>query len=63
MTPAMMPALAPAVQPAPVIIHAQINAQNMSVSDLADELERRGRAAQAGALYDGAHDYGQYGGG
>jgi hypothetical protein len=63
MTPAMMPALAPAAQPAPVIINAQINAQNMSVSDLADELERRGRAAQAGALYDGAHDYGQYGGG
>ncbi len=63
MTPAMMPALAPAAQPAPVNIYAQINAQNMSVSDLADELERRGRAAQAGALYDGAHDYGQYGGG
>ncbi|WP_254604110.1 phage tail tape measure protein [Leisingera sp. ANG59] len=63
MAPAAMPAQAPAPQPAPVVIHAQINAQHLSAAQIADELERRGRAAQAGALYDQAHDYGQYGGG
>jgi phage-related protein/prefoldin subunit 5 len=63
MAPAAMPAQAPAPQPAPVVIHAQINAQHLSAVQIAEELERRGRAAQAGALYDQAHDYGQYGGG
>ncbi|MFY0309622.1 phage tail tape measure protein [Leisingera sp. D0M16] len=63
MAPAAMPAQAPGPQPAPVVIHAQINAQHLSAAQIAEELERRGRAAQAGALYDQAHDYGQYGGG
>jgi hypothetical protein len=49
-------------QPAPVIIHAQIHAGQMNPQNLIDELERRGRDAQAGALYDQPHDYGQYGG-
>jgi hypothetical protein len=49
-------------QPAPVIIHAQIHAGSMNPQSLIDELERRGREAQAGALYDQPHDYGQYGG-
>lgn len=49
-------------QPAPVIIHAQIHAGSMSPQSLIDEVERRGREAQAGALYDQPHDYGQYGG-
>ncbi|MFW8594927.1 phage major tail tube protein [Cribrihabitans neustonicus] len=63
MAPAAIPAQAPAPQPAPVVIHAQIIAQHLSAAQIAEELERRGRAAQAGALYDQAHDYGQYGGG
>lgn len=49
-------------QTAPVIIHAQIHAGSMNPQSLIDELERRGREAQAGALYDQPHDYGQYGG-
>ncbi|ATG43655.1 phage tail tape measure protein [Phaeobacter piscinae] len=59
--PAVQPAPAPAAA-APVTIYAQINAQHMTAGEIAEELERRGRAAQAGALYDQAHDYGQYGG-
>jgi prefoldin subunit 5 len=51
-----------AAQAAPVVIHAQIHAGSMSPQSLIDELERRGREAQAGALYDQAHNYGQYGG-
>jgi hypothetical protein len=63
MTSAMMPALVSAAQPAPVVQNIRIDARHMSVAEIAEELDRRGRAAQAGALYDGAHDYGQYGGG
>ncbi|WPZ28985.1 hypothetical protein T8A63_15325 [Sulfitobacter sp. OXR-159] len=42
--------------------HIQINAAGMSPQALIDELERRMRDASAGALYDGARGYGQYGG-
>ncbi len=65
MAPAMMPTPAPipAAQPAQVTQHIRIDARHMSVAEIAEELDRRHRTAQAGALYDGAHDYGQYGGG
>jgi hypothetical protein len=39
-----------------------INAQHLTAAEIADELEQRARTAQAGALYDQAHDFGQYGG-
>ncbi|MBY6056748.1 phage tail tape measure protein [Leisingera daeponensis] len=51
------------MQAAPVVQHFHINAAHLTVSQVADELERRGRMASSGALYDAAHDYGQYGGG
>lgn len=41
--------------------HISINAAGMSPQALIDELERRMRDASAGALYDGARGYGQYG--
>ncbi|KIC36560.1 phage tail length tape measure protein [Leisingera sp. ANG-M7] len=50
-------------QAAPVVQHIQIHATHLTVTQIADELERRGRMARSGALYDAAHDYGQYGGG
>ncbi len=59
---APMVAPAPAPQPAPITITATIHAQGMSAADIADELERRGRDAQAGSLFDAPHSYGQYGG-
>ncbi|MEI4262776.1 phage tail tape measure protein [Roseovarius sp. D0-M9] len=46
----------------PVTNHIQINAAGMSASAILDELERRLANANAGALYDGARGYGQYGG-
>ncbi|MEX0304342.1 MAG: phage tail tape measure protein [Leisingera sp.] len=60
---AMPQAPAPAAQAAPVVQHFQINAAHLTVAQIVDEFERRGRMAQSGALYDPAHDYGQYGGG
>jgi hypothetical protein len=60
--PMVAPAPAPAPQPAPITITATIHAQGMSAADIADELERRGRDAQAGSLFDAPHSYGQYGG-
>ncbi len=62
MAPAASAAPAAAPQPAPITITATIHAQGMSAAEIADELERRGRDAQAGALFDAPHDYGQYGG-
>lgn len=62
MAPMMPPAAAPAPQPAPITITATIHAQGMSAAEIADELERRGRDAQAGSLFDAPHSYGQYGG-
>jgi len=56
------PAAAPTAASAPVTIHAMINAQHLTAAEIADELEQRARTAQAGALYDQAHDFGQYGG-
>lgn len=51
-----------AQQAANVTQNITINATGMSVEQLVDELERRKREAQQGALFDGASDYGQYGG-
>jgi prefoldin subunit 5 len=62
MAPVVSAAPAAAPQPAPITITATIHAQGMSAAEIADELERRGRDAQAGALFDAPHDYGQYGG-
>ncbi|WP_320179671.1 phage tail tape measure protein [Roseovarius pacificus] len=39
-----------------------INATGMNPAELIDELERRKQEAQNDALFDGASDYGQYGG-
>jgi phage-related baseplate assembly protein len=60
--PMVAPAPAPAPPPAPLTITATLHAQGMSAADIADELERRGRDAQAGSLFDAPHSYGQYGG-
>jgi hypothetical protein len=49
-------------QVAQVTQNVTINAAGMSVEQLVDELERRRRQAAQGALFDGAADYGQYGG-
>lgn len=51
----------PAPAAAPVTQNITINAQHLSVEQLVDELDRRKRQAQAGSLFDGAADYGQYG--
>lgn len=56
------PAPAAGARAAPVVQHFHINAAHLTAAQVADELERRGRMARSGALYDAAHDYGQYGG-
>lgn len=49
-------------QASQVVQHIQIAAAHLSVAQIADEIERRGKAAQSGALFDAPHGYGQYGG-
>ncbi|MCD9147827.1 phage tail tape measure protein [Pseudophaeobacter flagellatus] len=51
---------AAAGQPSQVVQHIQIVAAQFSVAQIAEEIERRGRAAQSGALFDEPHGYGQY---
>ncbi|KIC14068.1 phage tail length tape measure protein [Leisingera sp. ANG-Vp] len=55
-------AQASAAQSSPVVQNITFHAMHLTVAQIADELERRKRMAQAGALYDVPHDYGQYGG-
>lgn len=49
--------------PASVVQNITINAQGLSAEAVAAEIERRGRQAQDASLYDGASDFGTYGGG
>jgi hypothetical protein len=43
-----------------VVQHIQIAAAHLSVAQIVDEIERRGRAVQSGSLFDAPHGYGQY---
>ncbi|WPY95590.1 hypothetical protein T8T21_05565 [Limimaricola variabilis] len=52
----------PAAAPVNVTQNIHIDAKGMSVQQLVDEFERRRRNATNGGLYDGVHDFGQYGG-
>ena len=56
------PAEAPRPQPPAVTQNITIHAAGASAEEVADEVERRKRMAQSGALFDLPHDYGQYGG-
>lgn len=47
-------------QASQVVQHIQIAAAHLSVAQIVDEIERRGRAAQSGSLFDAPHGYGQY---
>jgi phage-related protein len=62
-TPALQnaPAQMPTAQTqSPIVIHAQIHAAHLDAEQIVEALEARGRAAQAGALFDDVHGYGQY---